>query len=595
MNKKLSIVAFILFIGIISHIPEGFSKLRPKANCPATFAEWLEWRFNQLESNLPLNYDAIENVFFQCEMPRELRSCMETLKTYSGFVVRAPQGNTTSLNAAGFTIPDAEYLKRIRPIVTPELDLLTPELLETLAHTNFTNLPVKLIQSHIDSINNKRFKEEERVHWVPFFSHVEAPDNRTSYERILIYDPKPIPRFISFAMRSRNVSVVAVNPDDSEFTKSNPSGVYFKDFSQFEGRLKFERPGPSGGKGKIVDNCASCHISGLIPIRIRYNDKQFDESVNFINRAMQQYSKFRPAYIDPNLTGPAVGPVLRRPSEFIMDCSKISDEKSARKIAHAMNCSACHNGNFQAKIVLPAPDTVYKDLIMKGHMPPHSDLTLEERRGLVECLRVEYEEGKSSILHKYFTLVDCPQEKDLTNASACVKESSFAAEETKLKRAFQEIQILTKREELLAQDRLEKERALERDKIEKKRVLEKSRVKAERVLQKARIEEEKALEQDRIEKERALEIEKFGVKEKFSTLPSPYETLTALKNGQPAGTYALTKMKNGATFTFWYVPKEGQIENVFDIKNAAPELEKVKVEVSKKLGGTKMVNYFDSH
>jgi hypothetical protein len=291
----------------------------------------------------------------------------------------------------GFSVPDKQYFEETRPYVQIPEFLLNPGFLRAVSRYE----TLARAKSFLRQLNSSREASDQLLFFSYKSRHLGTPDNNDSFWRLLIVVPgnalKGVPeKWVQFGVtdpgagvRVRNVSVVSAVPDsDGTFN------TYFKDFFR-----TYRRNGSISLKGRWElgygdDNCVQCHKSGILPIfpekgSVSAGEQPAVEAVNqrFLTYGSPHFDK----YIDETKFGPGLssasdGDRLRRFGEGF----------DGTVVAHAMNCSACHNSERLGSFNWPMDRTVISSFITGGQMPRGYTLQSSERRVLYKRLIQEY-------------------------------------------------------------------------------------------------------------------------------------------------------------------------------------------------------------
>lgn len=407
-------------IGVALVVATMTQPVRASTACPQTAAAWTTFRDSAAltivrqsahrasDDPTPVN-DAIreiDSVFAKCVdaarpilgVNPELAASLANLKTFSS--ARKNEGLDHWL--MGFNVPDAKYFADTSSFTAIPQDLQNPKLLSALSDPKRIPEALKMLEAL-----NATYSPEHRIVFFQYVSqHLTTPDQSQVYGRILIYVPADaagIERWVQFGVpeagkgRTQNVSVVAV--------KTNANGqtdVYFKDHFRMYDRAeiyiksRFE----VNGSG---DSCVACHKSGVLPIFPKPGSLAAADQpkLDFVNSVFKNYGP--PSfggYLDSAALGPALGETdaetrAKRTPEFIATCAKdlkFDDiQNSHATISKSMNCAKCHNSaDGLGSLNYPLNLTVIDSYVRGGKMPPRNTLSVNEREGLLRCLKAEY-------------------------------------------------------------------------------------------------------------------------------------------------------------------------------------------------------------
>lgn len=270
-------------------------------------------------------------------------------------------------------------------------------------------VPDSLIKASLDFPKVDDFKKElARLGYRYLdFTSTSVPNPPAGYARVLILvEGEDFDQWFQIATMdtvprtlSRNVDLSVVEKRDEQGRKLSPTNFYMNGYSRFPlPTPRWEQEGLGSTHG--LNRCIMCHPSGLRGIYPRPGSVAPEEqaTLKYIQKKLDSTtaSAFG-GYYDPTQLGPPVGPVdpPTRPA-LVARCAAGLPEASKQRVARAMNCSSCHDGQdrgllhagtdwstIQHKIVGATPE---------GIMPPGESLTTVERIVTNVCLRMEYSE-----------------------------------------------------------------------------------------------------------------------------------------------------------------------------------------------------------
>jgi hypothetical protein len=227
-------------------------------------------------------------------------------------------------------------------------------------------------------------------------------------ERILILVETPdYDQWIQIANPSLRPKLLGQNIDFMAVEKRDPvSGrSLVRPNMYFNGMRRGIVPGQllqeGDGTKFELNRCYSCHPSGLRGIYPRAGSvppEQQPTLAYFQKKIAQSPPMTFGGYYEPHENGPPAGLVdPPERADFIARTCAIGLPPARRaKIARAMNCSSCHDGQYRG-ILNAGTDfgTIRHKMVHvepAGIMPPGSDLDTIERDVAYRCLKLEYSE-----------------------------------------------------------------------------------------------------------------------------------------------------------------------------------------------------------
>jgi len=327
----------------------------------------------------------------------------------------------------GLAISDAQYFN---DLPYPGMLDLPPELkqkafldlLEDDTSPGYTDRALNFIDALNASIPEKKMK------WNAFVyrsQHLPTADGSDALGRFFVEVPRrEYTQFIQFGLRHdlklprvRSVSIVTRVADQAwlndlwRIRRSDGSIV-------LSSRL---------AESGTLENCYLCHktpLLSIVPDPLFFDAKRFGEALRRANRSMDAQRPLRHAHLPAAAYGPSLGPVEGpyRTEAFLKSCAgdQIKDPQRLARLAQVMACADCHNGDRRGALNYPSArffelplggTLVDRYVVTHQRMPPAgTDLSLPERRALVECLRHEYYddfEGKPGILKTWLQNDGC--------------------------------------------------------------------------------------------------------------------------------------------------------------------------------------------
>jgi hypothetical protein len=388
-------VVFLLVIGrVVLALPCALPKSQPDA--------WVTTQVNVLVQAARAAYDdrarqpaydrvikGIGDTLRQCKLSEDEGFA----KRYRRFVEYIKLASVAQLpdHELGFVVPDRQYFQETRQYVQIPEFLLTQTFLRSVSRDETLNRAKVLLQE----VNSKRDPADQLISFSYRSQHLGTPDNRNSYQRLLIVIPgnagKGVPeKWIQFGITDRgarihvrNLSVVSAMPGPD-----GSSNFYFKDYYRTYGR-----DGSISVKGRWElgygdDNCVSCHKSGILPIfpvpgSVRSSERDALVAVNqrFLTYGTPRFQN----YLNVSRFGPGL--------------SSASHESRARRfgtgfgasvVGRAMTCIACHHQERLGALNWPMDSVLIKSFVKGGQMPVGHKLKTSERNELYRKLIQEY-------------------------------------------------------------------------------------------------------------------------------------------------------------------------------------------------------------
>jgi hypothetical protein len=324
----------------------------------------------------------------------------------------------------GYAVSDLEYWQRsAAELQIPPL-LRSAEFLKYLANPATYKAAVDLIEAQ-----NRNLPEGEKWLVLNYRSRfLKSPDAAT-YGRMLILAPNTpardggsIDRWIQFAIELpdatlqadaraeiKSVSVVAIHRDGGAARATMSD--FMRQTDRITGRIKID-PAMLIDQ-KVSKNCYDCHKSPVLPIHAkalfgfdaagRLSALPIAESriADVLNAKIEEYGKCEISFMNAAAYGPTIGSSVSSTRDGLLRTEKALSRASTDRIRSAMDCAKCHDafarinypqavqGNIAAVSFEEKKDLV-QTYIEQGWMPPHNDLSHEERAALWRCLTKEY-------------------------------------------------------------------------------------------------------------------------------------------------------------------------------------------------------------
>ncbi len=433
MGESLRVKA-LLFFGAGLSIAQA-------APCPKTSAEW-ETRRDTLiakisRDNNPTDWGetaAGELKVCQEKAHPDIRACLARTLSAADYLIavnRLDPKDPSSAPASGRKIGHKEYFEKHKAELMPPDVYRSDAFLRLIKPWSDDKLPA--IEKYVEKWNLERKAQGlEPIVVLPYESTQASNDDYRSLKRLLFYDPgspkDPVKRFLQFIPDGQLLSVVAVkevSPGKFEsylrdtFTGREGFPEFGNQTPVFTGKTEEEekaaeeayfakrRAAPMtvhytdyevGGSNR----CSACHIhGGPMPIfpRVPLTGK-YEEARKQLNGLMRTFGDSRsPDEIRLPEGFPSLGDGDFT-AETILTCAdKIGDvpsaqvdEKIRQKVAGAMNCVSCHDGNDRLPIrgYFSLANPGIFDVISKGHMPPNHNLSQAEISALYTCLYKSY-------------------------------------------------------------------------------------------------------------------------------------------------------------------------------------------------------------
>ena len=317
--------------------------------------------------------------------------------------------------AMGFNVPDAQYFLETSTFTAVPKDLQTTEILSALSDPKRIDEALKMLENLNKAYASGQLTGQQMTYFRYTSQHLTTPDASRVFERVLVVIPglpdssgNKIDRWVQFGVpeagkgHTQNVSVVAIvtHPDKT-------TDIYFKDhFRMFDrNAIYLKARFDVNGTG---DSCVACHKSGVLPISPKPGSlAAIDQAkLDSVNRLFRAYGP--PSfggYLNPADEGPGLGATddvtaaLRTPA-FLASCTtglKFDNEADSHsKIASNMSCAECHNSKKFGNLNYPLNTTEIDSYVRAGLMPPRSKLNVNEKEGLLRCLKAEYLGPRSS-------------------------------------------------------------------------------------------------------------------------------------------------------------------------------------------------------
>lgn len=239
------------------------------------------------------------------------------------------------------------------------------------------------------------------------FTSTSVNNPPAGFARVLVLiESDDFDQWYQFAIADGLPKYLSRNVDFSVIQKRDESGARLARHQFFmNGYSRHEIPAKrweQEGLGNLfgLNRCIMCHPSGLRGIYPRPGSVTPEEADSL--KYVQKRLDAEPAaafggYYDGARIGPPMGPVdPPGRAALVARCAHGLPAESLPRVAHAMNCASCHDGEYRGllhagtdystiahKIVGATPD---------GIMPPGEALSDKERTAVANCLRQEYME-----------------------------------------------------------------------------------------------------------------------------------------------------------------------------------------------------------